>query len=88
LVEADQSQARELIDSGAWVGVIKCGGSVVWVGEVGEIVEEARKRTRRWPRATAMSNLNAHVDVSGVSMIIVLKVKIWVISRKIWANRI
>lgn len=61
LVEADQRQAMELIDSGAWVGVMKCGGSVVWAGELGEMVE-ARKRTRRWPRATAMSNLNTMLN--------------------------
>ena len=52
--EADQSQAREVIDSGACVGVTKCGGSVADAREV----FAARKRTRRWPRATAMSNLN------------------------------
>jgi hypothetical protein len=52
LEEADQSQANEVIDSGAWVGVIKCGGSAEVVD-----VGVARKRTRRWPRATAMSDL-------------------------------
>ncbi len=59
LVEADQSQARDVMDSGDCVGVMKCGGSDLDVGEVGDVgdVEAARKRTRRWPRATAMSNL-------------------------------
>ena len=53
--EADQSQAIAVMASGAAVGVMKRTQSSC--SDDGEVVE--RRRTRRWPRAMAISTLHA-----------------------------